>query len=254
MKRSSNMSAQRTAGKAVQVADCILSTSRQAWDYATSNQAAIDDHWQRQTEANSNFFNGPVWLATRWTLDDQNMFRATFLRTEFKAYLYWRWRGFEDAGVWDAFGTGLVCSRDGGVLLGEQGQGHVNAGQCYPPAGFIDDRDINDHERPSSIDIRSSVARELEEETGLTSLDVQCCPGYWLTQCGRQISIACVYKSRLSTDGMLRKVSRTLAQQDRPELTLIHMVHSHADLARLRMPPYARCLLDAVLKTAPVAR
>jgi len=224
---------------------CALTVSSQTWDYATRNSAAIADHWRQQKKENPAFFNGPVWLASQWSFSDDTVFHATFIRAEFKAYLYWRWRGFEAAGVWDTFGSGVVRAREGALLLGEQSPGNVNVGKSYPPAGFIDDSDIG--VAGTAVDIAASITREIKEETGLVCADMQRRRGYWITLCGAQISIAMVFDSPLSGAELSRRVRQSLAQQNQPELARIHMVHSSADMSRLSIPAYGQILLPAVL-------
>ncbi len=231
--------------RVVQATACALRVSPETWGYAAENKAAIADHWRQQKMVNPTYFNGPVWLLSRWTIDEQNVFHAAFIHTEFKAYLYWRSRGFEDAGVWDAFGSGVVRSCDGGVLLGEQNPGNVNAGLSYPPAGFIDDSDVD--AGGTAIDIAASIAREIKEETGLACADMRRRPGYLVTLCGAQISIAAVFECQLGGDEVLACVTHALSLQNRPELARIHMVRSRADMNRLSIPAYGQSLLETVL-------
>ena len=82
------------------------------------------------------------------------------------------------AGVWDAFGSGVVRAAGGEVLLGEQNPGNVNAGCSYPPSGFIDDRDVD---QEHAINIDASVSREIYEEIGVDLAHFRRQPGYWVT-------------------------------------------------------------------------
>ncbi len=233
----------------VQVASCVLTTSNAAWPYAEKNQAAIAAHWRDQAQLNPAYFNGPVWLMSRWDIGDDATLRATFLRTDFRSYLFWRHRGFEQAGVWDAFGSGVVRTSDGAVLLGEQNPGHVNAGACYPPAGLIDDSDAA---LAQPVDIDASIAREIGEETGLDVSHLNRQPGYWVTTCGLQIAISVLFDSPAPSKELAEEVRRFLAQQPDPELAKIHMVRTRADIARLTMPDYARYLVETLVIAPPV--
>ena len=64
---------------------------------------------------------------------------------------------------------GALRCADGAFVLGEMGQHTSNAGRIYFPSG---------HARPRRyqgrrVDIAGSVAREVEEETGLAPADYQ---------------------------------------------------------------------------------
>ena len=235
----------RGEARVLQVSSCTLELTDAVWHYAGDHEPAISAHWARQKRANPNYFNGPVWLLSKWWLDDQNAFHASVLRSDFKAYLYWRFRNFEDAGVWDGFGSGVVRSSDGGILLGQQSPGNVNAGYSYPPSGFIDDSDVAAD--GMAIDIERSIAREINEETGLVCADLQRQPGFWLTVLGPQISIACIYESTLTGVLLKEQVTTNLAAQDRPELAGVHIVRSGDDMRRLTVPPYGQRLLASLL-------
>ena len=162
------MAASQAEGTVVFVQHCALELSRKPWDFASDNATAIDDHWNRRRRSNPAFFNGVVHVLEAGTIVN-GTFHATFKRTDFKSFLYWRETGYPDAAAHDAFGSALVVSREGHVVLGRQRAGNINAGIAYLPGGFIDQRDVaND----GTIDIAASIRRELTEETGLTEPDV----------------------------------------------------------------------------------
>ena len=119
---------------------------------------------RQATQSNPRYFNGVVHLVDDVRLDGDSASMLRFVRTDFKSYLFWRDQGFPEAGVLDGFGSALIRSSDGHMMLGRQRAGNVNAGLAYPPAGFIDEQDV---EADGSIDIAGSVAREVSEETGI---------------------------------------------------------------------------------------
>ena len=134
------------------------------WPYANNHREAIDAHWKIATASNPNFFNGTIHVVTRLATEGGDV-KARFMATEFKNFLYWRDEGFPaEANVRDGFGSALIRSKEGHVILGRQHPGNINEGLAYLPGGFIDARDVDANGR---IDIFASVARELREETGL---------------------------------------------------------------------------------------
>lgn len=224
---------------------CRLSVDRDLkWRYATDNAAAITALWQTQREENPGYFNGTVFLLARWHISDDGVFEGVFLEAEFKQYLHWRLNGFEPCGVWDGFGSGVLQSRDGGIVLGQQSAGNVNAGLSYPPSGFIDQGDVT---ATGAIDIDSSIAREIFEETGIDCVRLSRLPGYWLTFDQAQVSIAVEYLSGQSTLHLKQQIERHLASETVAELEAVHVVVSTDELSELALPEYAETLLPMLL-------
>src|SRR5207302_1142287 len=94
-------------------------------------------------------------------------FSACYFDADFADFLAWRDWGFPDRSVFNGFGMGALRCSDGAFVLGEMGHHTANAGRIYFPSGTPDPDDIRD----GAVDIAGSVAREVEEETGLTSAD-----------------------------------------------------------------------------------
>ena len=76
--------------------------------------------------------------------------------------------------MFNGFGMGALRCSDGAFALGEMGQQNANAGRIYFPSGTPDPSDVSD----GTLDIAGSVAREIEEETGLTPADYRADP-HW---------------------------------------------------------------------------
>jgi 8-oxo-dGTP pyrophosphatase MutT (NUDIX family) len=230
----------RTDG-VTRMATCRLSLTCAAWPYARTNARPIDAHWARRHAENPAMFNGVIHLLHGMTRDG-DAFRGRLLRSDFKSYLYWREQGFPEAGVLDAFGSALIRSSDGHVLLGRQRAGNVNAGLAYLPGGFIDERDVRDAE----IDIDASILRELAEETGLARGDYEVLPGYLLTASGALLSIAREVVSPLPAEALRARILAHIAADPKSELVDAVIVRSAADLDDARMHAYAHRLLTWV--------
>jgi ADP-ribose pyrophosphatase YjhB (NUDIX family) len=225
------------------VATCQLRVGGGTWDYASANAASVDEAWQRATAENPGFFNGVIHLVDDLEIDATNL-RASLLATDFKSYLFWREAGFPETGVLDGFGSALIKSSDGAILLGRQRAGNINGGLAYLPGGFIDGRDVDGAGR---IDIAASIARELEEETGLTPADLQVQPGFLVTQTRAHISIAVTCLGKADATALKARIERHIAADPASELTEIVIVRRAADLQGLAMPDYARVLVTWLL-------
>jgi 8-oxo-dGTP pyrophosphatase MutT (NUDIX family) len=237
--REQNARKSAAGGSVVRINSCDLRVTDGRWAFADTYHAEIDAHWERRKSDNPAFFNGALYVMTRHVLTDGDL-RAELVRADFKGVLYWRDTGFGDASVADAFGSALIRSAEGHVLLGRQRPGNVNGGLAYLPGGFIDARD----ERADGlIDIEASIARELAEETGLTPSMLYRVPGFILTFAGPMLSIAVEYRSAEPAEALRAKIHDHIAAEADPELSDVVVVTSACDLEGLAMPAYATVLL-----------
>lgn len=209
------------------------------WDFAVENASAIDQHWDEARRANPLYFNGRVYLTRRASLRDGIVVGQVF-PAEFKSVLYWRSLNFPKAGAIDGFGSALIRTLDGGVVIGRQRGGQINSGLTYLPGGFFDDRDVS---ADGSIDLAGSVLRELEEETGLGVYDGSVAPGLIVTRAGHQLSFAISFFAALPADALVDRINARLEADPQSELERVVAVRSASELDGVAMPAYARTLL-----------
>jgi hypothetical protein len=213
------------------------------WAFADRHIRDIEAHWARRQRETPGFFNGSVVIMTAYAVSgDGRRLSAKFIRTDFRSFLYWRETGWRDGSVMDGFGSALILSADGRVLLGRQSEGNLNSGLCYPPSGFIDACDIG---ADGSIDIDSSVAREVGEETGLSAPLLSREDGYVVTIAGPTLSIAIPLRSPLAGDALLRAANHYISEEG-SELAQFVLAAPGAPPNGLPMPDYARALLTGL--------
>jgi 8-oxo-dGTP pyrophosphatase MutT (NUDIX family) len=222
---------------------CTLNVCSETWPFAETHADVIDANWAHASETNPSYFNGAVHLVCGLRFDD-NRLDASLLRTDFKSYLYWRQQGFPQADVLDGFGSALLRSADGKIILGRQRAGNVNAGLTYLPAGFIDERDVGPD---GSIDIAASVVREVIEETGIAASALVRDAGYYVTRAGPQLSIAVPFRLAMTAADFIRVAERHIALSEASELEAVIPVAARADMKGLPLPRYARLLLETLL-------
>jgi NUDIX domain len=227
----------------VRIARCALRVGAELWAFAGRRRAEIAAHWQRASAERPKLFDGTVYMLRDGVLDDES-FRGTYVRTDFKSFLYWRENGYPDASVRDSFGSAVIRSAEGHVLLGRQTSGNVNAGLAYPPGGFIDTRDVT---ADGSIDIDASITRELAEETGLDPLELRRTPGYVLTRAGALVSIGIEWRSPMSAVALRERILAHVRRQAVPELADVVIVRSVPEIDEDTTPRYAQVLLRALL-------
>ena len=168
---------------------------------------------------------------------------ADYFETDFASFLAWRDWGFPDKDVFNGFGMGALRASDGAFVLGEMAGHTANAGRIYFPSGTPDLDDIRD----GTMDIAGSVAREVEEETGLTPRGLS-----------RRARLELRRHRRLARDdpdARCRSARRcACARRSRPilrgrisaELSAIHLVRRRSDLTGA-MPRFVTAFLEAEL-------
>lgn len=229
------------------VATLALEAAEGTWTYAANHREVIDAHWAMALKSNPHFFNGTVLLLKELHRDGNHV-AASFLPTAFKNFLYWRDEGFPaEARLRDGFGSALIRSAEGCVVLGRQRAGHINAGLAYLPGGFIDERDVG---AGGTIDIGASIARELREETGLGPDALRAEAGYLVTEVAAHVSFAVVYRSQLSARELEQRIAAHIAAETDPELAGTVVLQGPGDMEGLAMPHYARVLLASPLAWA----
>ena len=228
-----------TSDRVIIVAQCKLEVCTAKWDFTARHRAAIDEHWQGRSLANPGFFNGTVHLLADHDLHDGRL-SGRLMPVEFASFLYWKDNGYPDPSVRDAFGSALIRSVEGHVLLGRQSAGNLNAGLAYLPGGFIDQRDI---QASGAVDIDGSIAREVVEETGLGLKDLERQTGFILTFAGAMVSIGVEYRSPMQAAALKDRVLLHIASDAQAELAGVEIIQGIRDLDRIAMPIYAEILL-----------
>ena len=234
----------------VRVEHCKCAAQSFDWPLAEIDRRAIDSHWQRQSAQNPGYFDGIVLLTSSYRLaaDGGGRWVALEMRlfeTRFRNYLFWRHQGHLGGDVLDGFGSAVIRSRDGAVLLVRQTDGNVNSGLYYFPSGFIDRRDIDGR---GYVDIAASVTREVAEETGLGVQDLAVRPGFVVTRAGPHLAVGVEYVSALDSEILDRKVRAFLSRDTAPEIAELRWVRQTADLEGLNLAPHCAMLLPWLLR------
>lgn len=208
------------------------------WPFAEQRRADIDAHFALKQGEKPQLFNGRVLLA-RHPVFSADRFSADFFETDFASFLAWRDWGFPDASVFNGFGMGALRCSDGAFVMGEMGRHTANAGRIYFPSGTPDLDDI----RGDAVDIAGSVAREVEEETGLAPADYGAGPEWDCVVSGVAIAMIRVLDVDGSGDALRARIEANLARQHQPELAAIHLVRGRGDLTAA-MPRFVTAFIE----------
>jgi 8-oxo-dGTP pyrophosphatase MutT (NUDIX family) len=208
------------------------------WPFAEQRRADIDAHFALKQGEKPQLFNGRVLLA-RHPVFSAERFSADFFETDFASFLAWRDWGFPDASVFNGFGMGALRCSDGAFVMGEMGRHTANAGRIYFPSGTPDLDDI----RGDAVDIAGSVAREVEEETGLAPADYRAGADWDCVVAGVAVAMIRILDVDSSGDALCARIEANLARQHQPELAAIHLVRGTDDLTAA-MPRFVTAFIE----------
>ena len=208
------------------------------WPFAEARRGEIDAHFALKQRETPEIWNGRVLLGRDPDFTGDR-FRGSYFETDFASLLAWRDWGFPEAGAFNGFGMGALRCADGAFVMGEMGRHTANAGRIYFPAGTPDLDDIRD----GAVDITGNVAREIEEETGLTAADYRPDPHWDCVVAGASIAMIRILNVDLPGEAVRARIEATLAAQHQPELAAIHLVRAASDLTAA-MPRFITAFIE----------
>src|ERR1700726_4105896 len=220
------------------VATLDLTFQPRRWPFAEQRRPEIDAHFALKRIEKPHLWNGRILLA-RDPDFAADRFSARYFEADFASFLAWRDWGFPDSGVFNGFGMGALRCSDGAFVLGEMGQHTANAGRIYFASGTPDLDDI----RGDAVDIAGSVAREVEEETGLAPADYRAGAEWDCVVSGVAVAMIRVLDVDGSGDALRARIEANLARQHQPELAPIHLVRGRGDLTAA-MPRFVTAFIE----------
>jgi 8-oxo-dGTP pyrophosphatase MutT (NUDIX family) len=209
-----------------------------SWPFAEARRAEIDAHFVAEQRKLPSIWNGRVLLARAPRVAGKR-FSADYFETDFASFLAWRDWGFPDSNIFNGFGMGALLASDGAFVLGEMGRHTANAGRIYFPSGTPDLDDV----RGSELDIEGSVAREVEEETGLTPADYRAEAHWDCVFTGVSIAMMRILHVDAPGEALRARIESNLARQSQPELAAIHLVRARSDI-NAAMPRFVTAFLE----------
>jgi 8-oxo-dGTP pyrophosphatase MutT (NUDIX family) len=221
------------------VATLDLKVEPWTWPFARARRDAIAAHFAEQQREKSTLWNGRILLGRNASFVARHL-AASYFETDFADLLAWRDWGYPDNTIFNGFGMGALRSVDGAFVLGEMGGHTANAGRVYFPSGTPDPDDVSD----GLLDIGASVAREVEEETGIAPDDYRAA-AYWdCVVSGATIAMMRILDVDCPGEELKRRIEANLARQDDPELSAIRLVRNRAELTS-DMPLFVTAFLEA---------
>jgi 8-oxo-dGTP pyrophosphatase MutT (NUDIX family) len=215
-----------------------LKVHPQRWPFAEERRADIEAHFAVKQREKPKIWNGRILLGRNPDFAGER-FSASYSDVDFASFLAWRDWGFPDGSVFKGFGMGALRCCDGTFVLGEMGRHTANAGRVYFPSGTPDLDDISD----GAVDISGSVAREVEEETGLTSADYRAAAHWDCVVSGAVIAMIRILNVDVPGEALSARIEANLSRQHQPELSAIHLVRDASDFTAA-MPGFVTAFME----------
>jgi 8-oxo-dGTP pyrophosphatase MutT (NUDIX family) len=211
------------------------------WEWAAENRARIDAHWRARTAEKPRMFNGRVLLIHRLETE-AGLCRARFFEANFADFLAWRDFGYPDRSMTNGYAMGALQGADGAYLCGVMGGHTANAGRVYFPSGTPDPTDL----RPDgTVDLATSVVRELEEETSLRPGAYEAAPDWVVVEQWPAVAFFRPIVLPEPAEAAAARIRENLARQEDPELSDILVVRGPGDIDPQTMPQTVQAFLRA---------
>lgn len=227
----------------VSITDVDIRLAPGPWPMPQALRASVPERWAAMRAANPHLWEGRILSVAGVEVDEQAVLRGTALEDAYSAFLTWREAGFPDIGLRNLFGSALILTSDGFLLLGKMGGHTANAGRVYPPGGSLEPRDVQSN---GAVDVFGSIALEITEETGLTIDEARLGQRVAIFD-GPRISVGQALHFAEDRHTLVARIRQTLDAQEHRELDDVVPVRTVADAeAAGEVPPYVRLLLDAL--------
>jgi len=210
------------------------------WQFAQQRRSDIDAHFARLRREKPELWNGRVLMLHNFSIEGA-VFRGAYLDTDFASFIAWRDWDFPDRTVHNCFAMGALRAGDGAFILGRMNAHTANAGSIYFPCGTPDLSDVV----ADTVDLRSSLWRELNEETGLTSAAFAAEPAWYTVLVGPRIAQIKVLQVAERADVLRERILDHLARERQPELADVCIVREPGDLDP-QMPPFIKVFIEHI--------
>jgi 8-oxo-dGTP pyrophosphatase MutT (NUDIX family) len=221
--------------------------------WLAANRAAVEAHWKREEVERPWLFNGTVMLHRDLRFDD-GVIHGVSHRVPYAALLHLirTWPVADARGVsrveardaamvnaWHLYGSAVMLSSDGAMLLIRMASRTANAGKVYAPAGSLDQSDI----AGGWIDVDGSIRREAREETGENLSSAQAEDRLLGWRFGGRVAIFRRFALAEPAEAIAQRMRAHIALAAEQEVDDIVIVRNRQDLGDTA-PPYMHALLD----------
>lgn len=202
------------------------------WAWANRNRGLIEATWKRRIADKPKMFNGRVLLLQNVEFG-QDLCRNTYFETDYADFIAWIDQGYPDKTISNGFAMGALRGSDGAFVCGIMAGHTVNAGRIYFAAGTPDPSDL----RPDgSVDLATSLTRELAEETGLSESDYHVEDEWIIVQRWPTVALMRLVTLPMPAAEGAARIRTNIAKQREPELQDVRIIRGMDDIDPQRMP------------------
>jgi 8-oxo-dGTP pyrophosphatase MutT (NUDIX family) len=202
------------------------------WQWATRNRSLVEANWKRRTADKPKMFNGRVMLLQSVAFE-QDICRNVYFETDYADFIAWIDSGYPDRSIANGFAMGALRGSDGAYICGVMSAHTVNAGRIYFAAGTPDLADL----RPDgSVDLATSLTRELHEETGLSEGEYRVEDEWIIVQRWPTVALLRLVTLPVPAEQGAERIRANLAAQREPELQDTRIVRGPEDIDPEKMP------------------
>jgi 8-oxo-dGTP pyrophosphatase MutT (NUDIX family) len=202
------------------------------WRWAEENRGPIEENWKRRTADKPKMFNGRVLLLQSVEFE-QDACRNVYFETSYADFIAWIDGGYPDRSIANGFAMGALRGSDGAYLCGVMSAHTVNAGRIYFAAGTPD---LSDLRPDGTVDLATSLTRELHEETGLPEGDYRVEDGWIVVRRWPTVALLREVTLPVTAEEGAARIRANIAAQREPELQDVRIVRGPDDIDPERMP------------------
>jgi len=202
------------------------------WTWPQANRAAIDANWAEKLARTPRMFNGRVLLLREIDISGE-LCRATYFEADFKDFLAWRDLGYPDPSIGNGYAMAALQGSDGAFVCGVMGRHTANPGGVYFPSGTPD---LSDLQQDGTVDLATSVTRELSEETDLSSDLFEVADEWVVVQQWPSVAFMRPVRCREPAQAIAERIRAAIARQDDPELADAKVIRGPLDVDPATMP------------------
>ncbi|MCB5177186.1 NUDIX hydrolase [Microvirga lenta] len=202
------------------------------WPWASENRERIEANWQRRKAQTPKMFNGRVLMLRDVDLTPERCIN-TYFEVDYASLVAWIDFGNPDRSVANGFAMGALRGSDGAFLCGVMHEHTANAGRIYFPAGTPD---LSDLRSDGTVDLATSLTRELHEETGLSEGDYRVADDWIVVERWPAVAMMRMVTLPFPAEEGADRIRRVIALQDPPELSDVRIIRGPDDIEPQKMP------------------
>ena len=202
------------------------------WRWAEENRGLIEANWKRRTADKPKMFNGRVLLLQSVEFE-ADLCRNIYFETNYADFVTWIDRGYPDRSIANGFAMGALRGSDGAYLCGVMAGHTVNSGRIYFAAGTPD---LSDLRPDGTVDLATSLTRELHEETGLSEGDYRVEDGWIIVQRWPTVALLREVTLPVTAEEGAQAIRANIAAQREPELQDVRIIRGPEHIDPERMP------------------